>query len=76
MSVLAIPPFRMVDAMVISLFFWDATLSRSHRNNGVARLFEELFADVYVLPGEGLVNKKDIHVLAVNLQGSSVLWSG
>ena len=69
MSVLTISSFGLIDAMVITLRFGDAAFMHSHGNNRVARLLEQLLADMNVLTWKGLVNKQNIHALALKRQG-------
>ena len=68
MGVVAISSFRLINVMVITLRFRDAAFTHSHRNNRVARLFEQLLADMYVLSRKGLVNEQNIHALALKRQ--------
>ena len=69
MGVVAISSFGLIDAMVITLCFGDAALTHSHRNNRVARLLEQLLADMNVLTWKGLMNEQNIHALALKRQG-------
>ena len=45
-------------------------LSRIPTHKRVARLFEQLLADMDVLTWKGLVNEQNIHALASKRQGS------
>ena len=69
MGVVAIASFGLINAMVITLRFWNAAFTHSHGNNRVARLLEQLLADMNVLTWKGLVNKQNIHALALKRQG-------
>ena len=69
MGVVAIASFGLINAMVITLCFGDAAFTHSHGNNRVARLPEQLLADMNVLTWKGLVNEQNIHALAVKRQG-------
>ena len=70
MGVFAISSFELINAMVITLSFWNAAFTHSHRNNRVPRLLEQLLADMNVLTWKGLVNEQNIHALALKRQGS------
>ena len=69
-SVLTISSFGLINAMVVTLRFRDAAFMHSHGNNRVARLLEQLLADMNVLTWKGLVNEQNIHALALKRQGS------
>ena len=64
-GVLAISSFWLVDVMVIALCFGNAAFAHAHRHHNVARLLEQLTADMNVLARKGLVNKEDIHAVVL-----------
>ena len=70
MGVVAIASFGLIDAMVITLRFGDAAFTHSYGNYRVARLLEQLLADMNVLTWKGLMNEQNIHALALKRQGS------
>ena len=76
MSVLTISSFGLINAMVITLCFGDAAFTHSHGNNRVARLLEQLLADMNVLTWKGLVNEQNIHALALKRQSSVCVLLG
>ena len=68
MGVVAISSFGLINAMVITLRFGDAAFTHSYGNYRVARLLEQLLADMNVLTWKGLVNEQNIHALALKRQ--------